>query len=193
MSTATAPSSSAPRTSTPPPSAPRTSTPSGSAPSSGPSGGAATPATGGAQAAASVTPVRDSAEISPTARAEAGAIDPDSPADLTDQIGSLDYYRMRADDFRERNPDMEPPDYYMNYGDKYARRTFPSAANSGWSMLEPTCKRRWRPEEPKTPPPSQNLNAILKLSDVSPTTLTPEPTGTQVLPNYVPATSFRFP
>ena len=29
---------------------------------------------------------------------------------------------MRADDFRERNPDMEPPDYYMNYGDKYARR-----------------------------------------------------------------------
>lgn len=127
MSTATAPSSSAPRTSTPrpstpPPSAPRTSTPSGSAPSSGPSGGAATPATGGAQAAAPVTPVRDSAEISPTARAEAGAIDPDSPADLTDQIGSLDYYRMRADDFRERNPDMEPPDYYMNYGDKYARR-----------------------------------------------------------------------
>lgn len=34
----------------------------------------------------------------------------------------LDYYEQRADDFRERNPGLEPPDYYLEYGDKYAER-----------------------------------------------------------------------
>ena len=34
----------------------------------------------------------------------------------------LDYYQKRADDFRRRNPGMEPPDYYLEYGDKYANR-----------------------------------------------------------------------
>lgn len=45
-----------------------------------------------------------------------------SPASLRSAIGSPDYYRMRRDDFVARNPDESPPDYYMGYGDKYARR-----------------------------------------------------------------------
>lgn len=52
----------------------------------------------------------------------AAPADPNAPADFTDRLGSLDYYRDRAEDFRRRNPGMEPPDYYMDYGDKYARR-----------------------------------------------------------------------
>ncbi|WP_447640673.1 MULTISPECIES: DUF6443 domain-containing protein [Chitinophagaceae] len=34
----------------------------------------------------------------------------------------LDYYKNRFDYFRQNNPEMKPPDYYMNYGDKYIRR-----------------------------------------------------------------------
>lgn len=36
--------------------------------------------------------------------------------------GDLDYYRCRADDFTLRQPGLEPPDYYLDYGDRYVRR-----------------------------------------------------------------------
>lgn len=65
-------------------------------------------------------------DLSPAARVNptGGATGPDrnSPADLTDSVGTLEYYRQRNDDFIARNPGVEPPDYYMDYGDKYARR-----------------------------------------------------------------------
>ncbi|MET0051550.1 MAG: hypothetical protein ABW095_10785 [Candidatus Thiodiazotropha sp.] len=48
-----------------------------------------------------------------------GAIDTDQPQPVSP---GLDYYQERAEDFRRRNPGMQPPDYYMEYGDKYAHR-----------------------------------------------------------------------
>jgi len=36
--------------------------------------------------------------------------------------GSPDYYQQRYDDFVRRNPGVEPPDYYLGYGQKYAER-----------------------------------------------------------------------
>lgn len=36
--------------------------------------------------------------------------------------GDLDYYQRRHADFERRNPGMEPPDYYLAYGDKYIQR-----------------------------------------------------------------------
>jgi hypothetical protein len=54
------------------------------------------------------------------------AQDPPAPADrdrpLSVATGNIDYYQQRADDFRRRNPGLEPPDYYLEYGDKYAQR-----------------------------------------------------------------------
>lgn len=47
--------------------------------------------------------------------------DRDNPAAI-EPNGDLDYYRRRNEDFLRRNPGLEPPDYYMNYGDKYANR-----------------------------------------------------------------------
>ncbi|OJH42115.1 hypothetical protein [Cystobacter ferrugineus] len=35
--------------------------------------------------------------------------------------GRMDYYRQRAEDFRARNPGMQPPPYYLQYGDKYVQ------------------------------------------------------------------------
>lgn len=45
-------------------------------------------------------------------------------ADLPAAIptGTVDYYRERNADFMRRNPGMTPPDYYMQYGDKYSQR-----------------------------------------------------------------------
>ena len=54
--------------------------------------------------------------FSPTAR-----IDRDTPTAIAPN-GDVDYYRQRHDDFVRRNPGVEPPDYYLNYGDKYANR-----------------------------------------------------------------------
>ncbi|MBI2264309.1 MAG: hypothetical protein HYU64_03950 [Armatimonadetes bacterium] len=51
-----------------------------------------------------------------------GGDDPTLPADLQDQVGTVGYYEARAEDFRRRHPGQEPPDYYMEYGDKYAKR-----------------------------------------------------------------------
>lgn len=36
--------------------------------------------------------------------------------------GSPDYYQQRVDDFISRNPGMDPPDYYLGYGQKYMER-----------------------------------------------------------------------
>jgi phospholipase/lecithinase/hemolysin len=36
--------------------------------------------------------------------------------------GSIDYYRQRYEDFVRRNPGITPPDYYLDYGDKYVNR-----------------------------------------------------------------------
>lgn len=38
------------------------------------------------------------------------------------QPGSSDYYQQRYDDFVARNPGVDPPDYYLGYGQKYAER-----------------------------------------------------------------------
>ncbi|EPX57821.1 hypothetical protein D187_004700 [Cystobacter fuscus DSM 2262] len=35
--------------------------------------------------------------------------------------GRVDYYRRREEDFRARNPGVQPPPYYLQYGDKYVR------------------------------------------------------------------------
>lgn len=44
-------------------------------------------------------------------------------ASLRSHIGEVDYYLLRRDDFRSRHPDgHSPPDYYLDYGDKYIRR-----------------------------------------------------------------------
>lgn len=48
-----------------------------------------------------------------------GSVDANQPQPVSP---GLDYYQERAEDFRRRNPGMEPPDYYMDYGDKYAHR-----------------------------------------------------------------------
>ena len=36
--------------------------------------------------------------------------------------GTPDYYQQRYDDFVARNPGVQPPDYYLDYGQKYADR-----------------------------------------------------------------------
>ena len=35
------------------------------------------------------------------------------------EVGDLDYYLEREADFEARHPDLEPPDYYTEYGDRY--------------------------------------------------------------------------
>jgi hypothetical protein len=35
---------------------------------------------------------------------------------------SSDYYKQRVDDFVRRNPGQTPPDYYLNYGQKYLEK-----------------------------------------------------------------------
>ena len=36
--------------------------------------------------------------------------------------GTQDYYQQRYEDFVARNPGVDPPDYYLDYGQKYADR-----------------------------------------------------------------------
>jgi len=50
-----------------------------------------------------------------------------------EKLGSLDYYQFRNQDFMDRNPGIEPPDYYLNYGDKYLKR-FTSETKSKLSL-----------------------------------------------------------
>lgn len=35
--------------------------------------------------------------------------------------GTLEYYRQRLNDFVARNPGVQPPPYYLDYGDRYVR------------------------------------------------------------------------
>jgi hypothetical protein len=67
------------------------------------------------------------------------------PASLRSVVGSPDYYRMRANDFRARNPHHSPPSYYMGYGDKYARRFVtslrPRLSSAGQHWLDCTFRR----------------------------------------------------
>jgi hypothetical protein len=51
------------------------------------------------------------------ARARAAA---NLPAEV--QPGTKDYYRQRHDDFVRRNPGMQPPPYYLEYGNKYLEK-----------------------------------------------------------------------
>ena len=61
------------------------------------------------------------------------------PQPLPALVGSVGYYRARYDDFARRNPGLEPPDYYLEYGAKYARtfsRTlFPELSGQGQVWL----------------------------------------------------------
>lgn len=44
------------------------------------------------------------------------------PADLSLSIGSMSYYKERAQDFARRHNGKAPPDYYLGYGDRYMHR-----------------------------------------------------------------------
>jgi len=44
----------------------------------------------------------------------------DNPAPV--QVGTREYYQQRLEDFQQRNPGATPPDYYLDYGDKYLER-----------------------------------------------------------------------
>jgi hypothetical protein len=44
------------------------------------------------------------------------------PATLRSSIGNVNYYRERNTDYLRRHAAPPPPDYYLSYGDKYARR-----------------------------------------------------------------------
>lgn len=48
----------------------------------------------------------------PTTTTQPAAVEP----------GTSDYYQQRYDDFVSRNPGVDPPDYYLEYGQKYADR-----------------------------------------------------------------------
>jgi hypothetical protein len=65
--------------------------------------------------------------------------------------GDLDYYRCRAADFSRRNPDLAPPDYYLEYGDVYVRRftdeTRPLLSPDGQAWLDGTRTRLQRAME----------------------------------------------
>jgi hypothetical protein len=54
--------------------------------------------------------------------------------------GNLDYYRCRHDDFVRRAPEVEAPDYYLSYGDRYVRRfskeTRPLLSPAGKAWLD---------------------------------------------------------
>ncbi|MBN1204033.1 MAG: hypothetical protein JXB05_03805 [Myxococcaceae bacterium] len=55
-----------------------------------------------------------------TGRAAGAGAARNLPAEV--RTPSSDYYRQRYDDFVRRNPGMTPPDYYLNYGNKYLEK-----------------------------------------------------------------------
>ncbi|MDY7226299.1 hypothetical protein [Hyalangium rubrum] len=57
---------------------------------------------------------------SATARSSGPAAARNLPAEV--RTPASDYYRQRYDDFVRRNPGMKPPDYYLNYGQKYLEK-----------------------------------------------------------------------
>jgi hypothetical protein len=44
------------------------------------------------------------------------------PASLRSMVGNVNYYQTRNSDYLSRHTTPPPPDYYLNYGDRYARR-----------------------------------------------------------------------
>lgn len=69
---------------------------------------------------------RDALALSPLAQVQKPATlpklpDPALPRPMS-HLGGTDYYRLRADDFKRRHPDLPVPSYYMGYGDKYINR-----------------------------------------------------------------------
>lgn len=54
-------------------------------------------------------------------------------------LGNTDYYKWRAADFKNRNPNLPVPSYYMGYGDKYLKaftyETSLKLSNQGKSWL----------------------------------------------------------
>jgi len=72
--------------------------------------------------------------------AEFHAVNP--PADLSDQVGTQQYYLSRAKDFRDRHPELRAPDYYHDYGDKYVHRYMhdlsPKLSDKGQSWVSDT-------------------------------------------------------
>ncbi len=55
-----------------------------------------------------------------TGKASGAAAPRNQPAEVRTPSG--DYYRQRYDDFVRRNPGTQPPDYYLNYGQKYLEK-----------------------------------------------------------------------
>ncbi len=68
--------------------------------------------------------------------------EPERPADLSAYHGSDNYYLMRKKDFEARNPGVEAPDYYENYGDFYLRefkyKTRPKLSPEGQEWCDKT-------------------------------------------------------
>ena len=62
-------------------------------------------------------------------------LDPEGPAVFPELVGTCEYYDARVADFVRRHPGEEPPDYYLNYGQKYCERfseeTFPGLSGAG--------------------------------------------------------------
>jgi hypothetical protein len=59
-----------------------------------------------------------------------------------DSLGTKDYYQIRNSDFKMRNKDKNPPDYYLEYGDKYVKKfkdeTRAKLSDKGKSWLDRT-------------------------------------------------------
>ena len=77
--------------------------------------------------ASAAAPARSADAFESTTRATARAVTPgrsnaarNLPAEIP--TGTRDYYKKRYDDFVRRNPGMKPPDYYLEYGQKYCDR-----------------------------------------------------------------------
>lgn len=77
--------------------------------------------------ASPAAPARTGDAFETTTRATARAVTPgrsnaarNLPAEIP--TGTRDYYKKRYDDFVRRNPGMKPPDYYLEYGQKYCDR-----------------------------------------------------------------------
>lgn len=65
--------------------------------------------------------------------------DPPNPAPQN-ILGTMAYYKWRYNDFLKRNPGVDPPAYYLSYGDKYVHRfsevTFFKLSPSGQDWLK---------------------------------------------------------
>lgn len=75
-------------------------------------------------------------------RFEKEAAATDGPANLLGLVGTPQYYLSRAADFRRRHPDLRAPDYYNEYGDRYAHRfenqTRPRLSPAGKAWFDKT-------------------------------------------------------